>query len=478
MSNWFDVDKSGLKNIQSEKDKFFIVSELVSNSFDEDIKVCEVNVWKDQTSSGKYFIKVEDDSPDGFRNLSHAYTMFASSYKKGNVKQRGRFNLGEKLALAMFDYAEIRSTRGAVIFDSNGRKKLSTKRNKGTTFKGLLKMKHKDFVSILEQSKKIICPDNVVLKVNNEIVDRKKLLSQFTCTLPTIIENVAGELRKAPKQTLVNVYPKSSDNGKVFELGIPVVDIDIDYDVDIQQKIPLNKDRDNVTPAFRKTLATEVLNHCHSLIKEDNIKAGWITDALEDADVNAVADVFTKRHGQDAVTVDLKDREAVSKAQASGVQVIYGSNYNSKVFDKLRKVREETDLFKPAGQYSQYASPKFQGGAVELPLDQYTDGMKKVAEYTKLIHQKITGVDCNVVLHDGSGANATYQKGGVPEIHYFWKVLGKNWFDLNNNRIDIDRLIIHEIGHHYCSNHLDENYYKALCIIGAKLTNLVRNGEV
>ena len=52
MSNWFDVDKSGLKNIQSEKDKFFIVSELVSNSFDEDIKVCEVNVWKDQTSSG------------------------------------------------------------------------------------------------------------------------------------------------------------------------------------------------------------------------------------------------------------------------------------------------------------------------------------------------------------------------------------------------------------------------------------------
>ena len=104
--------------------------------------------------------------------------------------------------------------------------------------------------------------------------------------------------------------------------------------------------------------------------------------------------------------------------------------------------------------------------------------MKKVAEYTKLIHRKITGVDCNVVLHDGSGANATYQKGGVPEIHYFWKVLGKNWFDLNNNRIDIDRLIIHEIGHHYCSNHLDENYYKALCIIGAKLTNLVRNGEV
>ena len=135
-NNWFDVNKSGLKKIQSEKDKFFIVSELVSNSFDEDINVCEVHVWKSQTSSGKYFIQVKDDSPDGFQDLSHAYTLFAESYKKGNVKQRGRFNLGEKLALAMFKSASITSTKGTITFNDQGRSKSKKCSKAGTTFTG------------------------------------------------------------------------------------------------------------------------------------------------------------------------------------------------------------------------------------------------------------------------------------------------------------------------------------------------------
>ena len=43
MSNWFDVDKSGLAKVQAEKEKFFVVQELVSNAFDENIKLCEIN---------------------------------------------------------------------------------------------------------------------------------------------------------------------------------------------------------------------------------------------------------------------------------------------------------------------------------------------------------------------------------------------------------------------------------------------------
>ena len=97
MSNWFDVDKSGLAKVQAEKEKFFVVQELVSNAFDENIKLCEINFHRiDGTRT--YQLSVYDDSPDGFQDLSHAYTLFAESYKKDNVKQRGRFNLGEKLA--------------------------------------------------------------------------------------------------------------------------------------------------------------------------------------------------------------------------------------------------------------------------------------------------------------------------------------------------------------------------------------------
>jgi hypothetical protein len=53
----------------------------------------------------------EDEAPQGFRDLGHAFRFFAESAKKINPEQRGRFNLGEKLVLALCDEITIRKTR-------------------------------------------------------------------------------------------------------------------------------------------------------------------------------------------------------------------------------------------------------------------------------------------------------------------------------------------------------------------------------
>ena len=138
-NNWFEIDKKGLQQVQSEKNKFFIIKELVSNSFDEDIKSCDLRIKKDSLLAS---ISVLDDSKDGFRDLKDSYTMFAPSYKKGIVNKRGRFNVGEKFALAMFDYAMIKSTTGSVIFRKDGvRDKSSSKTEQGTWFLGNINLK-------------------------------------------------------------------------------------------------------------------------------------------------------------------------------------------------------------------------------------------------------------------------------------------------------------------------------------------------
>ena len=174
---------------------------------------------------------------------------------------------------------------------------------------------------------------------------------------------------------------------------------------------------------------------------------------------------------------DPNDPEANKKAQADGRQVIYGGSYNSKVWDRIRSTSESTGSFKSSGSYSAFASPEFQGGAEELPLEKYTDGMKEVVEYTKKVHKELIGIDVEVSLHDGEGANASYN-GRIPRISFFWKVLGRAWFNLKVNRVDIDRLLIHEFGHYYCSDHLDTNYYKALCKLGAKFVDKVRSQKL
>jgi hypothetical protein len=476
MSNWFDVDKSGLAKVQAEKEKFFVVQELVSNAFDENIKLCEINFNRiDGTRT--YQLSVHDDSPDGFQDLSHAYTLFAESYKKGNVKQRGRFNLGEKLALAMFKSASITSTKGTITFNDQGRSKSKKCSEAGTTFTGEIVLTQEEYNTILDKVKSIIVPNGVTLKVNGIEVDKPNIKTSFEITLPTIISDEDGNLKKSSRNTIVEIYPKSEDKGKIFELGIPVVEIDIDYDVNVLQKVPLNKDRDNVTPAFRKQLATEVLNNCFSDLSDEQKRHGWVTDALEEANEEAVHNVIKSKHGEDAVVFDPNDPEANKKAQADGRQVIYGGSYNSKVWDKIRSTSESTGSFKSSGSYSAFASPEFQGGAKELPLEKYTDGMKEVVEYTKKVHKELIGIDVEVSLHDGEGANASYN-GKIPRVSFFWKVLGRAWFNLKVNRVDIDRLLIHEFGHYYCSDHLDTNYYKALCKLGAKFVDKVRNQKL
>jgi hypothetical protein len=51
------------------------------------------------------------------------------------------------------------------------------------------------------------------------------------------------------------------------------------------------------------------------------------------------------------------------------------------------------------------------------------------------------------------------------------KRLGKAWFD-RVEEAELDALLIHEFGHHFSLDHLSEEYYKALCKLGANLKRL------
>lgn len=85
--NWFEVDKKGLQALQAGKSKTFIIRELVQNAFDEDIKECTIQIEYMQNIAS---ITVVDDSPEGFKNLAHAYTLYADTYKRKNPEKRGR----------------------------------------------------------------------------------------------------------------------------------------------------------------------------------------------------------------------------------------------------------------------------------------------------------------------------------------------------------------------------------------------------
>jgi hypothetical protein len=81
MKNWFEVDKQGLAKILERKGKEFVVFELIQNSWDEP-GVTGVTVSLEYEGRNKARLVVEDDAPEGFKDLAHAFTLFADSAKK------------------------------------------------------------------------------------------------------------------------------------------------------------------------------------------------------------------------------------------------------------------------------------------------------------------------------------------------------------------------------------------------------------
>src|SRR4051812_8091337 len=117
MTQWFDVSKAGLGKQAEEHGKGRLIGELVQNALDE-AGVTQIVVTLALVPGRPLAdVTVEDDAPEGFRDLAHAYTLFAESYKRGDPDLRGRFNIGEKLVLAVCESASISTTKGTVVFE-------------------------------------------------------------------------------------------------------------------------------------------------------------------------------------------------------------------------------------------------------------------------------------------------------------------------------------------------------------------------
>ncbi len=282
MSNWFDVDKAGLAKLMAGRSKAFIVYELLQNAWDQNVTRVDVTLVP-LAGSRNVRITVTDDDPDGFADLRDAYTLFAASRKKDNAEQRGRFNIGEKLVLALAKRAMIETTTGPVVFTATGRHKQQSKREAGSRFEADVSMTRAEMTEIDRAVKLLIPPDGIFTTYNGCFFPPRIPVASFEETLPTVVADEAGVLRKTNRKTLVRVYePAEGEPAMLYEMGIPVVETGDRFHVDVQQKVPLNMDRDNVTPAYLRTVRVAVLNATHHLIDQEDAPQTWVREACSD----------------------------------------------------------------------------------------------------------------------------------------------------------------------------------------------------
>lgn len=470
---WFDVDKDGLAKILEQRGgKQFAVFELIQNTWDENSSIVEVEL-NPIDGRPKAKIRVQDDNPEGFIDITHAFTLFAESTKKGDPTKRGRFNLGEKLVLACCDSAVISTTKGKVIFEGNKRRHRNIFMDSGSVFEGVIKMTHAECDEVCQNVTRLIPPAHIETYFNGKKLETREPICTFEASLSTIISNEEGYFKRTKRKTVVKVYePLDGEAPCIYEMGIPIVETEDKFHVEVCQKVPLNMDRDNVPPSYLKTLRTLVFNHTYDLIKKEEATDSWVREATSDERCNedAFASAVKMRFGKKNVSYDPSDPEANKIAVSKGYIVVGGGSLSNGEWNKAREI----GIIRPAGQVTPSPKPfSPDGNPIEtIPPDKWTENMKRVAMLACRLATSRVGIS-SLVVYMVNLSRSKWPHGGAygsGVLYINMGVLGKNFFeDFPSNMKRVVKFLIHEFGHEYSGDHLSSKYHDALCDVGAEL---------
>lgn len=465
---WFEVDRAGMAKLIERRGKAFVLYELLQNAFDTRARRVDVMLEADDRP-GYSLLCVVDDHPEGWKDLTHAWTLFAESEKKADPEKRGRFNLGEKLVLALCREATISTTKGTVTFTSRGRKVGRAFRLNGSEFRASIRMSKEERLEVLRGAELILPPDTIEVTVNGQRLQKARLRTIENVLLQTEIADEEGVLRRRPRRTWVEVVePVAGGAGWLYEMGIPVVETGDRWSYNVGQKIPLNADRDNVQPNYLRDVRAAVLNAMHASLQEEDATRAWVRDAAGDANATkqAVERVLTLRFGEKRVVADPSDPEGTKLAVAKGYTVIQPGALSG---DEWRNAKHYKAVL-PAGQVTPSPKPFSPDGRPLKLVPVWTAAQAAVARYCERLGLRLLGRDVQVKIASDMGWPyvAAYGNG---TLYLNFARLGTAWFE-KPEREKVHELLIHEFAHETTGDHLSHEFHKATCALGAKLAAL------
>lgn len=495
--DWFAVDAEGFAALQRGREPWKLVKELVANAWDEEITICEVEIGVPGTaSSGEHPVDVKpvartglvvmDDSPTGFADLRDANTFFRRNDKRCRPDVRGRFNLGEKEILSIARWARVLTMSGCVEFCTDGSiRRPRVKRGLGTEVKLALTWTAEERHNVADALQRFLPPEGKALVVNGVEVLYRAPEHVVECTLPTVLEDEDG-LRPTARKTTVHVHEscdvlaagalerlahgksavpaEGKPRGWLYEMGIPVCEIDAPYLVDVQQKIPLSTDRDTVPPAFLRDIYAEVLNVVAEKLDREVVSDTWVREATEDerAEPSAVRAVAKKRWGDRAVMWS-SDPRANQDATDHGYDVVHPRTMSA----------AEREAFRGAGKLkpASMVFPQIGKDVESIDRSEWTPRMHEIADLTRRLAVALLDFDVDVrFIRDREiSAGGSY---GARTVTFNLAKLTSDWH-LETRAIGAGHydLILHELAHERGFMH-DTKYVDTLGSLAGRAVRL------
>jgi hypothetical protein len=465
---------------------------MVSNAWDEDITQVEVSLTCPD-ESGLSWLRVTDNSPTGWADLSHSHTMFAESMKKGKSEKRGRFNAGEKDVLALAIEAKLTTVTGQVLFNEDGTRTEGTEtREIGSEFAAKFQLTLDEYEHICNQAKLLIPPKGITTIFNGTPVKHRKPCGSFTESLPTPLADKEGRMYNGERKTLVNLYRKlPGEVAMIYEMGIPIVELGDDkWHVNVMQKVPLSRDRDNVNPSYLRKIRQGALNEKYKeLTTTDDAAAVWVRDAVASpkSSDEAVVHVMNTRFGDKHVSRDVNDKGSANEAVSQGHKIVEGGALTGPEWARYKAIKDEKgdSVLKTSAEVAPTDTVGPLALSLIIPPADWTPAMRSYASLVEVISPKLIGRLVTVRYIDDEDVHfeGCFNKGfrGIKSKKGFtreWGLMTVNLAYVNpESNFERYSLLLHELAHDkvYSNDHLHHDFYDTVNELGAKLAVLIQD---
>jgi hypothetical protein len=281
---WLAISTEGFASMNAARPPEHLVKELVQNALDSFAEGQLGRIRLSYGHWGDHFVVHCDDNGSGIDRLSDLRVVYLTNKTDSHLK-RGRFGRGFKEALCVAEQARVMSGIQQLEFlRENGER--TTRQSTldaavtGTRVSMQMPWPAETRDQLDRYFASFLVPDGIELEVNGVLITHRAIAQRIHASLSTEVYDTTSQCWKKPnRKTIIHLVPTGPDEiPTIYEMGIPVAAVEwsVPFHCDIQQRVPMNPNRDAVSSGYPLKLHIACLPSLLDGMDEATVKEDWV----------------------------------------------------------------------------------------------------------------------------------------------------------------------------------------------------------
>ena len=342
---WLSISTEGFAAMNAARPAEHLIKELVQNALDSFVDGQAGRIELRYGVEPEGFVVECRDNGSGISNLCDLRVVYLTHKTDSHLK-RGRFGRGFKEALCIAEQARVVSGGQQLQFLLEHGQRV-TRQEPAEQCDGTTVWMHMPWPAETREHldayfAQFLVPQGIELVVNGERIQPRPVAYQVQTSITTeLYDPISQSWKKPSRATCIHlVRTQLDETPTIYEMGIPVAAVDwtMPYHCDVQQRVPMNPNRDAVATGYPLKLHVACLPTLLEQMDGTAVKDEWVGHAGRRCESEVQKLIIARAFGENIArsVPRMGERHFDEDARELGVQVVNTAQASGGFRDMLR----------------------------------------------------------------------------------------------------------------------------------------------